>query len=194
MQAEAIRIIHEEHHALTAMLSAMRGVAERLREHADPRDFDVMRAILLYIDEFPERLHHVKEHEVLFPLVRARSPQTAAVLDRLDAEHQRGEAAVRALEHELLGWEQLGASRAPRFLESLQAYSGFYLEHLRVEESEVLTAAQRTFDEADWEKVLRAFQGHRDPLTGQTPEALYEGLFRKIVNQAPAPIGLGSRA
>ena len=58
----------------------------------------------------------------------------------------------------------------------------------------MLTAAQRTFDDADWEKVLRAFQGHRDPLTGQTPEALYDGLFRKIVNQAPAPIGLGSRA
>jgi hemerythrin-like domain-containing protein len=60
MQAEAIRIIHEEHHALTAMLSAMRGIAERLREHGDPRDFDVMRAILIYIDELPERLHHVK--------------------------------------------------------------------------------------------------------------------------------------
>jgi biotin carboxylase len=32
---------------------------------------------------------------VLFPLVRARSPQSAPVLDRLEAEHQRGEAAVR---------------------------------------------------------------------------------------------------
>jgi hypothetical protein len=29
--------------------------------------FDVLRAMLFYIDEFPERLHHTKESELLFP-------------------------------------------------------------------------------------------------------------------------------
>ena len=193
MQHEALRIIHDEHHAITAMLSAMRGVAARLSRQPDPQDFDVMRAILLYIDEFPERLHHVKESEVLFPLVRAKAPEIAPMLDRLDAEHLRGETAVRGLEHDLLAWEQLGDSRRLRFMDSLERYSQFYVDHLRAEESEVLPAAVRVLDEAEWAQVLTAFQANRDPLTGEQPEAEYERLFRKIVNDAPSPIILGAR-
>ncbi len=194
MQQEALRIIHDEHHAITAMLSAMRGVAGRLRDRADPQDFDVMRAILLYIDEFPERLHHVKESEVLFPLVRAKSPDLAPVIDRLDAEHHRGEAVVRGLEHDLLAWEQLGESRRARFLESFERYSQFYMNHLRIEETEILPVASRVLSDAEWAQVLAAFKSHRDPLTGHPAEEQYEQLFRKIVNNAPAPIGLGVRA
>lgn len=191
MQQKAIRIIHDEHRALVAMLSAMRGVAERLSRQAQPRDFDVMRAILLYIDEFPERLHHRQEATTLFPRVRAKAPELGPVLDRLDAEHEQGEAAVRALEHQLLAWEQLGEPRREPFMAALARYSAFYLEHLRIEEREVLPAAARVLDDDDWQQVLEAFQGNRDPLTGESAQDAYEQLFRKIVNEAPAPIGLG---
>ncbi len=194
MQHAALKIIHDEHHAISAMVSAMRAIGKRLAQTADPQDFDVMRAILLYIDEFPERLHHVKETEVLFPMVREKSPELVPVIDRLDAEHHRGEASVRSLEHDLLAWEQLGDVRRERFLESLERFTRFYLEHLRTEESVVLPEAVKVLDDAQWAQVHAAFESHRDPLTGQPAEAQYERLFRKIVNNAPAPIGLGARA
>lgn len=193
MQHEALRIIHDEHHAISAMVSAMRAIGKRLEQSADPQDFDVMRAILLYIDEFPERLHHVKESEVLFPLVRERAPELAPVIDRLDAEHHRGEATVRSLEHDLLAWEQLGDSRRARFVDALERFTRFYLEHLRTEETIVLPEAVKVLDEQQWAQVHAAFETHRDPLTGQPAEAQYERLFQKIVNNAPAPIGLGRR-
>jgi len=36
--------------------------------------FDVLRAMLFYIDEFPERLHHPKESDLLFTRVVRASP------------------------------------------------------------------------------------------------------------------------
>ena len=49
------------------------------------------------MDEFPERLHHPKESELLFPQVRECCPALAATLDRLDADPARGAAAIRQL-------------------------------------------------------------------------------------------------
>jgi hypothetical protein len=70
-------------------------------------DFAVLRAMLFYIDEFPEKIHHTKESELLFPKIRARSAEGAEVLDRLDADHERSAIRVRELEHELLGFEMM---------------------------------------------------------------------------------------
>jgi hypothetical protein len=35
---------------------------------------------------------------------------------------------------------------------------------------------------------------NRDPLSGHEPEECYRELFTRIVNRAPAPIGLGEAA
>ena len=58
MRHLALDVIHDEHQALTAMLRSMSLlVAQAHREHHAP-DFGVLRAMLFYVDEFPERLHH----------------------------------------------------------------------------------------------------------------------------------------
>ena len=50
-----------------------------LKEAGLTRDFALLRAMLFYVDEFPERLHHHKEDELLFPRVRARCPLDEAI-------------------------------------------------------------------------------------------------------------------
>jgi len=191
MAREALRIIHEEHRALAAMLAALRLIAERLGATPAAEDLALVRAILFYIDEFPERLHHAKETNVLFPRLRERAPQSASVLDHLDAQHARGEQAIRELEHLLLGYEQLGAPRRQAFLDALDRYVHFYNEHIALEDSEVIPLALRSLTEEDWSEVTRAFAENRDPLTGHKPSEEYAALFDRIVAMAPAPIGLG---
>ena len=191
MSRSALNIIHEEHRALAAMLRSLRMLADRMRERASASDFDLMRAILFYIDEFPERLHHAKESGVLFPRLRLRAPQASAVLDRLDAEHARGEAQIRELEHLLLAFEQMGAPRRQAFLDGLERYVRFYLEHMQIEERDMLPLAAATLSEDDWREIDRSFDENRDPLTGHKPSEQYEALFTKILSSAPAPIGLG---
>ena len=191
MTIRTLEIIRDEHQALAAMLRSLSMLLAHARRHGAMPDFDVLRAMLFYIDEFPERLHHPKESALLFPVVRARAPDTAAVLDRLDADHARGEQAIRSLEHALLAFEVMGPSRREFFEAAVQRYIAFYLEHMALEEEVVLPAARARLTPGDWAALDDAFGANRDPLTGFTPLDEYQALFRRIAMAAPAPIGLG---
>ena len=155
--------------------------------------FDVLRAMLFYIDEFPERLHHTKESELLFPPVARLAPETREAIEKLEKDHQHGESAVRELQHLLLAWELIGDARRGAFDAAAKRYLAFYLEHMRLEETVILPVAQKVLSDADWLELDAAFATNCDPLTGKYPrDPAYDRLFTKIVSQAPAPIGLGS--
>ena len=84
MKHRSLEIIRDEHSSLAAMLQSMRLMVDRGPQN-DPRNFfDVLRAMLFYIDEFPERLHHPKETELLFPRVAAAAPEVGMAVARLD--------------------------------------------------------------------------------------------------------------
>lgn len=191
MKHKALKIVHDEHQVMAAMLQALRLLSERLRANAKAADFELVRAILFYIDEFPERRHHANETSALFPRLRERSPQAAAVLDRLDQEHSHSRASVRELEHLLLAFEQMGESRHKAFSDALEHFIEFYMHHMQVEEKEVLPLADSALTEADWTMVNAAFEEHRDPFTGHKPSDEFQALYEKILERAPAPIGLG---
>ncbi|MEO8059791.1 MAG: hemerythrin domain-containing protein [Burkholderiales bacterium] len=191
MQHPALTIIREEHNALAAMLRSLSLLLAEYRRKDQLPDFSVLRAMLFYVDEFPERLHHTKESELLFPMVRACCPEAATTLDKLEFDHVHGEKAIRALEHDLLAFEVLGQPRRAAFEQSVARYIDFYLAHMELEESEILPLAERTLSADDWARLDAAFLSNRDPLTGHTPADDYRPLFSKIVMTAPAPIGLG---
>lgn len=187
----ALRIIREEHDALSSVLRSIRLLLDHHKQHGTRPDFSVLRAMLFYVDEFPERLHHTKESELLFPLLRARSREAAADLERLDQEHKRGERSIRDLQHALLAWEMMGDSRREAFEEAVWHYVDFYLRHMRLEDDVILPLAQRVLDEDDWQRLDAAFEANRDPLAGHEPDGAYRPVFLRILMEAPEPIGLG---
>jgi hemerythrin-like domain-containing protein len=188
----SLRIIREEHQALAAMLRSILMMLSHHRRHGTLPDFATLRAMLFYVDEFPEQRHHRKETELLFPKLRARTPLARQLLDRLDDDHARGEQKIRELEHELLGFEMMGESRRARFEAAAERYVDFYLGHMGTEEHEILPLAERVLTAQDWSELDEAFTANRDPLTGHEPTDEYRELFTRIVNAVPAPIGLGA--
>ena len=97
MPSISLRTIREEHASLAAVLHSLRLMLDRGPGDQPAAFFDVMRAMLFYIDEFPERQHHPKESQWLFPKVAERSPQAAEAIAQLERDHAGGEAAVREL-------------------------------------------------------------------------------------------------
>ncbi len=193
MAHESIRIIRDEHVALSAMLRSLGMMVERGPVDEPEIFFDVLRAMLFYIDEFPERLHHPKESDLLFPQVGRLAPETMEVIVRLEKDHASGESAVRELQHLLLAWELVGESRRSAFDQAAGLYLDFYLEHMRLEETIILPAAQKVLSEKDWAELDAAFATNCDPFTGKYPrDPVYDRLFTRIVMKAPAPIGLGA--
>ena len=193
MPSISLRTIREDHASLAAVLHSLRLMLDQGPGDEPAAFFDVMRAMLFYIDEFPERQHHPKESQWLFPKVAERSPEAAQAIERLEREHVGGEAAVRELQHLLLGWELMGETRHQAFADALQHYIHFYLEHMRLEEAVVLPAAQQHLDAADWAAMDAAFASNTNPLAqGPARDPAYDRLFTRIVMRAPSPIGLGS--
>ena len=188
------RIIREEHSALSAMLRSIVLLLAEHRKNGDLPDFGALRAMLFYVDEFPEKRHHRKESELLFPKLRARTPLSRALLDRLDDDHARGERRIRDVQHALLAFEMLGEPRRRAFEETVERYVDFYMTHMAMEEREILPLAEKVLTDEDWSDLDAAFLANRDALAGSEPEADYRALFTRIVNAVPAPIGLGAAA
>lgn len=192
MSQEYIRVIQEEHAALAAMLRSMLMMLDRGPGDAPESYFDVMRAMLFYIDEFPERLHHPKESDLLFPRVARHSPQLMPTIEQLERDHMKGEAVVRELQHLLLSWELMGDSRRAHFEEELRRFITFYLEHMRLEETVIIPEARKVLDEDDRRALDEAFLSNNDPLVNKGPrDPAYDRLFTRIVMRAPSPVGLG---
>ena len=192
MAALTLTILRDEHSALAAMLRSLLLLLADHRRRGTLPDFAALRAMLFYVDEFPEKRHHRKETELLFPKLRARTPLARGLLDKLDQDHACGEQRVRELEHALLGFEMMGESRRDAFEQAMARYADFYLAHMALEEREVLPLAERLLTADDWRDLDEAFATNRDPLTGHDPEEAYRALFTRIVNLVPAPIGLGT--
>jgi len=191
MNRPALQIIRDEHSAVSAVLRSLLQMLDRGPEQEEERFFDVLRAMLFYIDEFPERRHHPKESDLLFPKVARVAPQLMPVIKRLEDDHMSGEHRVRELQHLLLAWELLGDSRRPAFEQAARQYVDFYLGHMRTEETEVLPLAQKMLSGEDWTQLDAAFSEHVDPLVGGDRDPIYDRLFTRIVMKAPAPIGVG---
>ncbi len=188
--SHAIRIIEDEHRSLAAVLNGLCEVARRVREGQAAPDLPLLHAMIHYIREFPDRLHHPKEDEQLFRAVRRRVPGLAPILDRLGQEHVRGGelleqvgAALRCLE--------AGTAEFDALDRAIQAYAELEWSHMRTEEREVLPAAQRALTPADWASIDDAFRANADPLSGLDPARELRELFRRITALAPAPIGVG---
>jgi hemerythrin-like domain-containing protein len=191
MSRPALQIIRDEHAAVAAVLRSMLQMMERDPDEQPERFFDVLRAMLFYIDEFPEKRHHPKESDLLFPKVARVEPQLMPVIRRLEDDHMQGESRVRELQHLLLAWELLGDSRRDAFQNAAREYVEFYLSHMRTEETEILPAAVKLLSDADWAQLDEAFQQHGDPIATGSHDPVYDRLFTRIVMRTPAPIGVG---
>ncbi|HSW20978.1 MAG TPA: hemerythrin domain-containing protein [Ramlibacter sp.] len=191
-EPSAFQIIRDEHAAVSAVLRSLTAMLDRGPEDAPMRFFDVLRAMLFYIDEFPERRHHPRESDLLFPKIARACPELMPVIRRLESEHLSGESRVRELQHLLLAWELLGEGRREAFEAAARDYVHFYLDHMRCEEVQLLPAAERDLPPQDRAELDAAFRQQRDPLAGGERDPSYDRLFARIVMKAPAPIGVGS--
>ena len=188
---QAIKIIHDEHRSLAAVLHGMLYLVRQTRERGAKPDFALLGAMVYYIDTFPERFHHPKEDQYLFRLLRMRCPDAGPLLDRLQAEHRAGASKIRGLEQALARFQQGGMAEFAGFNTAVDDYANFHWDHMRAEEKEVLPLAEKHLTAGDWEAIDAAFTDHSDPLFGADAEAAYDQLFRRIVNLAPPPIGVG---
>lgn len=189
---KALSILRDEHRSLSAVLSGLCELARIARNPAVRPHFDVFRAMIYYIDTFPEREHHPKEDTYLFATLVQRDPQAKTLVDALKAEHVKGAQLVRDLERGLSELELVWPKGASEFEAAAQSYAKFHWNHMRREEQELLPLAERALTADDWREMEIAFAANSEPLRGHA-HTDFKALFQRILHLAPAPVGLGDR-
>jgi len=187
----ALRVIEDEHRSLAAVLHGLLYIVREIRLRGAEPDFELLGAMLFYIDAFPERFHHPKEDAHLFRCLRLRDPASARLLDRLEGEHREGTKRIADLNKALERYQREGIDAFGSFAQQVAEFANFHWEHMRAEEQDVLPRARRHLLAADWAEIDAAFADNDDPLLGANARDNYRQLFRKIVNLAPPPLGVG---
>jgi hemerythrin-like domain-containing protein len=192
MNAAAIDVIRSEHRSLVAVIHALEFLAERIDQPGPPPDFRLLHAIVYYIREYPERLHHPAEDRELFARVRARTSAADALLATLEDEHARGEARLYALTTALNRLEAGALGSTAAFKEAVQVFADGYFAHMRREERELLPIAERVLLAEDWAAIGAAFAAHADPGFEDGAGGEFALLLRRIGALAPPrPIDQG---
>lgn len=182
----AISIIHREHEHMSIVIEGMQRFVSLLAADAPAPGLMVLRAMLYYIREFPQQVHHPKEDRYLFAPLRQQTDEFDAVLDQLESQHAQGDAMVGDLERALTRYELKEGAPALRTLQALvDAYAEFHADHRCMEETLILPAAQRLLTEDDWAKMDAAFGANRDPFEGVKLEEDLDKLFEMIVKTIP---------
>lgn len=186
----AITIIEDEHRALAAVLQGLLYLNEQVRKAGQKPDFPLLKSMLDYIVAFPDRLHHPKEDEYVYRVLREREPSAATTLDELQDDHRRGPELTRGMVDALAAYgRDPGAFEA--FAQAVSGYADFQWAHMRKEEDVILPIAQKALLPADWTEIDAAFRCNADPLVGVDTQREFRELFRRVVTLMPAPMGLG---
>jgi hemerythrin-like domain-containing protein len=176
----AITILRNEHRSISAVVSGLKDLARIAHESAQRPDFRALRAMLSYIDEYPEKQHHPKEERYLFVRLLARLPSAQALIDELQAEHIEGVHRMRELERSLLFLEQRWPDGAREFRQRVDDYAMFHWSHMRKEEEQLMPLAEAHLSSLDWLSIEQAFAGNHDLLAG-LQERNFQALFSRIV-------------
>ena len=193
-RSDAIALIRTEHRTLAALLHAMKHLVNEVRcDRAQP-DFPLLRAMVYYIDAFPERMHHPKEEACLFAPLALRTHEADEDLAILRKEHESGARLIRDLGHALLCYEHEPKTGFAVFAATVESYASFYRQHMEREEKRVFPVALKVLLPEDWVGLQRAFANNHDPLHGDAREAHFRHLFTHIVNITPPPMGVGPPA
>ncbi|MGE5171599.1 MAG: hemerythrin domain-containing protein [Rudaea sp.] len=191
---KALAIIRDEHRAIAAVLQGLRYLVDEAGAGRIAPDFDLIDAMLRYIEDFPDRLHHQKEDACLFPAVLARRPDLRPVVDELEREHAEGRRATDSLKRALAAFRAEGSPGEPAFAAALARYIDFHWKHMAKEEQQIMPAAEEALTPQDWASIDAAFAANADPLAGSDASREMRELFRRIANLAPPPIGIGPDA
>ncbi|MBL8447880.1 MAG: hemerythrin domain-containing protein, partial [Zoogloeaceae bacterium] len=113
---EALRIILDEHQALAALLHALRFMLKEIAAGRLEPDLRLLEALIHYLDAYPEKRHHPKE-DFLFERLKARTPEGAAAIARLEMQHAGAPARIHALEEAVRAYAA-DATRLPALVQA----------------------------------------------------------------------------
>jgi len=189
-RTQALNTIRAEHRTLAAVIHNLKDLLTEVHAQRMKVDFPLLWSMVYYIDAFPDRLHHPKEDEWLFRLLRQRTHEADALIDELQRQHTHEPQALGEIRRWLGNVEAGVPDSMDALMRTVATYAEFTWRHLKTEEHELIPLAETHLTSADWDEIAHAFAQNADPLNGFGEADAFHQRFREIVERTPAPLGL----
>jgi hemerythrin-like domain-containing protein len=177
--AAVMEALREDHRNIARLLDALDHQISVFERGGDP-DYDVLRGVADYFQEYPDRCHHPKE-DVVFAAVRAVRPDVAAEIGDLPAEHRR--VHERAGELGRLIDALLSETDVPRaaVVEAAREFIGAERRHMLFEDDRAFPLIEKTLGPSDWARIEAVLALGSDPLFGVLVEEKFKRLSQRLI-------------
>jgi len=183
----ALKVLRDEHLALSGIAKILKADAKLLAQGKDV-DAGLLDDIIVYIQTYTNQIHHPKEEDFLFAVMRLRSADSASMLNRLHQEHEQEAVLIKDLAAAAAAYGQDKAKTRARIAAALSVYGSFLERHITAENEEVFPLAQEILTDADWDEIDAVFILNEDPLVGSGKRHRFEALYQRIMSFGLGPI------
>ena len=142
-------------------------------------DYSLMRSIIVYIQEYPEQIHHPLE-DMIYSMILERIDGVDFV-QALIAEHTKLEVVTRELKKTLESSSRDPAAR-DRLKQQLSDFLVGQRQHIYTEEVKVYPLVQSVLTEQDWRRLHKMIPILDEPIFGRRTREDYERLYQEIEN------------
>lgn len=177
--SKIIESLQRDHINFVQLLNILEAELD-LFDRAEKPDYDVIQAIVQYLESYSARYHHPKE-DLVFAKVREREPEAASTIGDLEAEHEVIGAEFQkfadAVQSVLLEAEM------PRktFDKIARCFLDHERRHIETEERDFFPLARKVLTPEDWAELDAKMTDAKDPLFSDEVEEEFRTLRRQIL-------------
>ncbi|MGB9393715.1 MAG: hemerythrin domain-containing protein [Pseudolabrys sp.] len=174
-----VEILLEEHRNIEKLLHVLEQELDVFDRTESP-DYEILRTIVEYFQDYPESYHHPKE-DIVFEKLKLRDPSAVARIGDVEAEHQLETQRLRRFAQAIN--DILAGREYPRrsFHNVVRDFIDHQRQHMHKEEQLFSPAAIKGLRAEDWVEIDARLNNKKDPLFDRVAEKKFDALRQTIL-------------
>lgn len=177
---DAIDILKNEHRAIEIVLNTMEKAANALDAGKDV-DPALIEECVDFVAGFADRCHHLKEEQLLFPLLQQRGiTREGGPIGHALHDHDEGRKLVKSIRDNIGKWRAGSTDARKDLSESLRHYATFLENHIVKEDDLLFKAASKVLTPEDNERLKREFDEIEEKKIGRGVHEEYHTMLEEL--------------
>lgn len=185
----ALSIIVNEHLGLWRIIDLLDSLQQDMNLRGNKPDELLLTTIFDYIEHFSDRVHSQPQEVLLYKKLREKSPESSALIDKLENGYVVGHKALSELRDLLSICSQRWPKEREPFSHALSRFTQGLRKHIKKEEGVIIPRAREVLSDDDWDQIVSAKDQNNDPLFGEMVRDEFRELRHKIVSITPERLG-----
>jgi hemerythrin-like domain-containing protein len=175
---KVIEQLRRDHRNMRQLLDIIEREMKAYHDDQSP-DFDLLRMIAEYAVNYPELVHHPKEH-LIYRRLASHDPTLRAAAGNLMCQHEKLAAMTRRLSSVITRM-----ASDEELQRVVRAYLTVSRDHIMMEEEKVYPRALALLTRQDWSDIDDQAAKLEDPAFGRKVAAAYLYLHKRITEDLP---------